>query len=79
MTEKEFAEWLVKMVELAEQFPDDSLSEWKREAKKVFSLEEWDNVEKLINAIWKYRTLKDEAFLRLKKALEEAGTSIRAK
>lgn len=79
MTDREFAEWLVEMVELAEQFPDDSLPEWKREAKKVFSSEDWDNVEKLINAIWKYRTLKDEAFLRLKKALEEAGTSTKAK
>ena len=79
MTEKEFAEWLVKMVELAEQLPDDYLSDWKCEARKMFLLEEWDNIEKLIDAIWKYRTLKDEAFLRLKKALEEAGTSTKAK
>ncbi len=79
MTKKEFAEWLVGMVELTKQLPDDYLSDWKCEAKKAFSLEEWDNIEKLIDAIWKYRTLNDEAFLRLKKALEEAGTSTKAK
>ena len=49
------------MVELTKQLPDDYLSDWKCEAKKAFSLEEWDNIEKLIDAIWKYRILNDEA------------------
>lgn len=67
------------MVELTKQLPDNYLSDWKCEAKKALSLEKWDNIEKLIDTIWKYRTLKDEAFLRLKKAFEEAATSTKAK
>ncbi len=78
MPEKEFAEWLVEMVELCKQLPEEYLQDWKNDVKKTIAPEKWDNVEKIIDAIWKYRTLKDETFLRLKKALEEAGTSTKA-
>lgn len=79
MTDREFAEWLVEMVDLAKQLPDDYLKDWKNGAREMILPERWENTEKMIDAIWKYRTLEDEAFLQLKKALEEAGTSTKAK
>lgn len=78
MTDREFAEWLVEMVDLAKQLPDDYLQDWKNRVREMILPERWENAEKMIDAIWKYRTLEDEVFLRLKKALEEAGTSTKA-
>lgn len=79
MTDREFAEWLVEMVDLCKQLPEEYLQDWKNDVKETIAPEKWDNVEKIIDAIWKYRTHKDETFLRLKKALEEVGTSTKAK
>ena len=79
MTDREFAEWLVKMVDLTKQLPDDYLPDWKNRAKEMISPERWENAKKWIDAIWKLRTLNEEEFLRLKKALGEAGTSTKAK
>ncbi|MFQ9014453.1 MAG: hypothetical protein ACLR6S_10925 [Lacrimispora saccharolytica] len=79
MTDREFAEWLVEMVELCKQLPEEYLQDWKNDVKETIAPEKWDNAEKWINIIWKFRSLNDEEFLRLKKALEEAGTSTKAK
>lgn len=79
MTDREFAEWLVEMVDLAKQLPDDYLQDWKNRVREMILPEKWNNVEKMIDAIWKLRTLNEEEFLRLKKALGEAGTSTKAK
>lgn len=79
MTDREFAEWLVEMVDLAKQLPDDYLQDWKNRVREMILPEKWNNAEKMIDAIWKLRTLNEEEFLRLKKALGEAGTSTKAK
>lgn len=79
MTDRDLAKWFVEMVDLVKQLPDDYLLDWKNGAREMILPERWENAEKMIDAIWKYRTLEDEAFLRLKKALEEAATSTKAK
>lgn len=79
MTDRDLAKWFVEMVNLAKQLPDDYLQDWKNRVREMILPERWENAEKMIDAIWKYRTLEDEVFLRLKKALEEAGTSTKAK
>lgn len=78
MIAKEFAEWLVEMIELSKQLPEEYLQDWKNNVRESIAAEKWDNAEKWINIIWKFRSLNDEEFLRLKKALEEAGTSTKA-
>lgn len=79
MTNKEIAEWFVEMVGWAKQLPDDYLQDWKNEAREMSLPEEWENAEKWIDTIWKFRTLNEKEFLRFKKALAEAGTSTKAK
>ena len=79
MTDKEIAKWIVEMVDLVKQLPDDYLLDWKNGARELILPERWENAEKMIDAIWKFRTLNDEEFFRLKKALGEAGTSTKAK
>ena len=79
MTDREFAEWFAEMVDLVKQLPDDYLPDWKNGAREMILPERWENAEKLIDAIWKFRTLNEQEFLRLKKALEEAGTSTKAR
>lgn len=79
MTDKEIAKWIVEMVDLAKQLPDDYLQDWKNRAREMILPEKWNNAEKWIDTIWKFRTLNDEEFFRLKKALEEAGTSTKAR
>lgn len=79
MTNRKLAQWIVEMVDLARQLPDDYLQDWKDRAREMSLPERWGNVEKWIDAIWKFRTLNDEEFFRLKKALEEAGTSTKAR
>ena len=79
MTDREFAEWLVGMVDLAKQLPDNYLQDWKNRAREMILPEKRNNAEKWIDAIWKFRILNDEEFLRLKKALGEAGTSTKAR
>lgn len=79
MIDKKFAEWLVEMIELSKQLPEEYLQDWRNNVRESIAAEKWDNAEKWINIIWKFRSLNDETFLRLKKALEEAGTSTKAK
>ena len=79
MIDKKFAEWLVEMIELSKQLPEEYLQDWRNNVRESIAAEKWDNSEKWINIIWKFRSLNDETFLRLKKALEEAGTSTKAK
>ena len=79
MTDREFAEWLVEMIVLSKRLPEEYLQDWKNAAKESITAEKWDNAEKWIDIIWKFRTLNEEEFLRLKKASEEAGTSTKAK
>lgn len=79
MTDREIAKWIVEMVDLVRQLPDDYLQDWKSRAREMSLPDRWDNAEKWIDTIWKFRTLNEEEFLRLKKALEEAGTSTKAK
>lgn len=78
MTDREFAEWFVEMVELCEQLPEEYLQDWKNDVKETIAPEKWDNAEKIIDAIWKYRTSTDEEFFRLKKALKELADSSKA-
>lgn len=78
MENKKFAEWLIEMIVLSKQLPEKNLQDWKNEAKRVILPDNWENAEKWIDIIWKFRSLDDEAFLRFEKALEEAATSIRA-
>ncbi len=79
MVDREIAKWIVEMVDLAKELPDAYLQDWKNRAREMISPERWENAEKWINIIWKFRTLNDEEFLRLKKALAEAGASIKVK
>lgn len=79
MTNRKLAQWILEMVDLAKQLPDNYLQDWKNRAREMILPEKWNNAEKWIDAIWKFRTLNDEEFLRLKKALGEAGTSTKAK
>ena len=79
MIDKKVAEWLVEMIELSKQLPEEYLQDWRNNVRESIAAEKWDNAEKWINIIWKFRSLNDETFLRLKKALEEAGTSTKAK
>ena len=79
MIDRKFAEWLVEMIELSKQLPEEYLQDWKNDVRESIAAEKWDNAEKWIDIIWKFRTLNEEEFLRLKKALEEAGTSTKAK
>lgn len=79
MADREIAKWIVEMVDLAKQLPDDYLQDWKDIAREMILPKRWDNAEKWIDVIWKCRTLEDEALLKLKKALEEAGTSTKAR
>lgn len=79
MLNRKLAQWIVEMVELAKQLPDNYLQEWKDRAREMSLPERWDNAEKWIDTIWKFRTLNDEEFHRLKKALGEAGTSTKAR
>ena len=78
MIDRKFAEWLVEMIELSKQLPEEYLQDWKNDVRESIAAEKWDNAEKWIDIIWKFRTLNAEEFLRLKKALEEAGTSTKA-
>ena len=79
MTDRDLAKWFVEMVDLAKQIPDDYLQDWKNRAKEIISPERWEKAEKWISIIWKFQTLNEKEFLRLKKALAEAGTSTKAK
>lgn len=79
MIDRKFAEWLVEMIELSKQLPEEYLQDWKNDVRESIAAEKWDNAEKWIDIIWKFRTLNEEEFLRLKKAIEEAGTSTKAK
>lgn len=79
MADREIAKWFVEMVDLAKELPDDYLQDWKNRAKEMISPERWENAEKWIGIIWKFQTLNEKEFLKLKKALEEADTSTKAK
>lgn len=79
MIDREIAKWFVEMVDWAKQLPDDYLQDWKNKAREMSMPEEWENAEKWIDTIWKFRILNEKEFLRFKKALAEAATSTKAK
>lgn len=78
MTVKEFAKWLIEMLEVSKQLKEGQLQEWKNGVRESIATGKWDVAEKCIDIIWKFRTLNDEEFYSLKKALEEAATSPKA-
>lgn len=78
MTIKEFAKWLIEMLEVSKQLKEEQLQEWKNSVRESIVADKWDVTEKCIDIIWKFRTLNDEEFFNLKKALKEAATSPKA-